>query len=312
LKQINTQRPPLIVFVGPTGVGKSRLALDLARVFNAEIVNADSRQIYHGMDIGTAKPSLSERSTVPHHLFDIINPDQEFSLADFQKLAMESIRAIHSRGRLPFLVGGSGQYVWAILEGWSIPKVAPDWEYRQQLEAVASEQGGAVLFQKLEQLDPVSARAIDSRNLRRVIRALEVCHLSGHTFSEQKLKSTPPFKILILGLTADRKSLYTRVDTRVDDMLLQGFVAEVQSLILAGYSSELASMNSIGYQPIAAVVRGELSLAEAASRIKMDTHRFVRHQYAWFRLKDPRICWFDLKSEPLLESMRLIDWFLHS
>lgn len=301
---------PLIAVVGPTGVGKSQITLSLAKAFDGEIINSDSRQIYRHMNIGTAKPAASEMSSVPHHLFDIIDPDQDFSLANYQELALARISEVHGRKHIPFLVGGSGQYVWAVLEGWVIPKVPPDWDYRKKLENIAADGGAEKLYQMLQQADPAAALIIDGRNIRRVIRALEVCHQSNHTFSEQKQKNPPGFHSLVLGLTADRQSLYSRVDSRVDQMIRQGFVNEVQNLLSSKYNPELPSMSSIGYRQISQVIRAELPLADAVNRIKMDTHRFVRHQYAWFRLNDKRICWFDIKSDPIPEIINLVNEFL--
>ena len=221
----------LIAIVGPTGVGKSRLALRLAQNFDGEIVSADSRQIYRHMDIGTAKPSRQELSLVRHHLIDIINPDEVFSLAQYQELASELIDSIRQRQRLPLLVGGSGQYVWSVLEGWGIPKVPPDPELRNSLEERAAKVGGEELYHELELLDPVAAGRIDPSNLRRVIRALEVykgLNTSHHQFQS---KNKIPYDTLIIGLTADRTELYRRIDTRVDRMIEQGLVEEVKKLI---------------------------------------------------------------------------------
>lgn len=290
--------------MGPTGVGKSGLAVDLAVKFNGEIINADSRQVYRYMDIGTAKPTPTDFARVPHHLFSILNPDQEFGLAQYNELTLSSVANIHARNKIPFLVGGSGQYIWSILEGWKIPAVAPDIKYRKSLEKLAAEKGEDYLYSQLVSIDPVAALKIDKRNIRRVIRALEVSNQARIPFSQMKEKTAPNYDILILGLTCERSRLYQLVDSRVDKMLEQGLVNEVLMLNQLGYDSKLASLNSIGYKQIGMMQIGELKQSDLAEKIKVDTHRFIRHQYAWFRLKDERIVWFDIESnvESELES----------
>ncbi len=296
---------PLIVIIGPTASGKSQLALHLAQRFNGEIVSADSRQVYRLMDIGTAKPSRAEMSLIPHHLSDIINPDEDFSLAQYQELAYKMIDDVASRGCLPILAGGSGLYVWSVLEGWQIPLVPPDLEFRRTLEERASGLGGKYqLYQELVKLDPAAAQ----RNVRRTIRALEV-H-SGAQPSLHPHKKPPPFYTLIIGLTAERKELYRRIDERVERMIEQGLVAEVEMLVKKGYGFTLPSMSGIGYKQIGMFLRGELTLEAASQKIKTETHRFVRHQYNWFRLKDPRIRWFDVKDSPEQEIAALLEQFI--
>ena len=285
----------LIAIIGPTGIGKTKLAIQLALLYNGEIVNADSRQIYRHMDIGTAKPTPEERALVPHHLVDIIEPDKEFSLAEYQRLAYGSIQDIQTRGKVPFLVGGSGLYVWAVLEGWVIPKVAPDVLFRQGLEKRAELGHGDDLYRELKEIDPAAAEKIDPHNIRRVIRALEVNKFADSTFSRLQKKQPPPFRTLIIGLTAERKELYRRADERVGKMLKQGFVDEVGALLKKGYGSSLPAMSGIGYREIGQYLNGGMTLEEAVYKIKTGTHRFIRHQYAWFRLKDERIKWFDVE-----------------
>jgi tRNA dimethylallyltransferase len=288
---------PLVAIVGPTGTGKSRLALRLAQTFRGEIVNADSRQVYRHLDIGTAKPNREELCLVPHHLIDIADPDENFNLAQYQSLAGEAIENIQRRHRLPFLVGGSGLYVWAVLEGWKIPQVPPDPEFRRDLERKAAASGGGEeLYRELMTADPEAARRIDPRNIRRVIRALEVQRQTGVAFSRFQVKE-PHFEAIIIGLTTDRKVLYHRIDARVDQMVQGGLVAEVEKLVEMGYDLNLPAMSSIGYRHIGTYLRGELTLTEAITQIKHETHRLVRHQYAWFRLNDKRIKWFDIEHE---------------
>ncbi len=285
----------VVAIIGPTGVGKTRLAIQLAQEFNGEIVNADSRQVYRHMDIGTAKPTAEERVLVPHHLLDLVDPDGDFNLATYQRLAYTAIGDIHRRGKLPFLVGGTGQYVWAVLEGWVVPEVAPDLEFRRTLERRAAEGGARELYDELHRLDPDAAQKIDPRNVRRVIRALEVRQRSGQLFSALQNKNPPPFQPLILGLTMERKKLYERVDARVEEMMERGLVDEVKSLLAMGYSLSLPSMSGIGYREIGRYLRGEMTLEEAIYRIKVGTHRFIRHQYAWFRRDDGRIRWVEAR-----------------
>ncbi len=294
----------LVAIIGPTGVGKSRLALRLAQQFNGEIVSADSRQIYRYMDIGSAKPGREERALVPHHLIDIINPDEDFSLAQYQQLAYRTIADIHQRGRLPWLVGGSGLYVWAVVEGWCIPPVPPDPALRRTLAERAAKGEVAELYQELMALDPVAAQRIDPRNVRRVTRALEVTRSAGVPFSQLQQKETPPFKTLMVGLTADRAELYRRIDARVDEMVAHGLVDEVKKLLKMGYSLNLPAMSGIGYRQIGRHLQGELGRAEAIQQIKYETHRFARHQYNWFRLNDKRIHWFDIQAgaEPAISA----------
>ncbi len=230
----------LIAIIGPTGIGKTKLALQLARCFNGEIINADSRQIYRYMDIGTAKPTKEEVASVPHHLVDIIEPNQEFSLAEYQRLAYDAINDIQTRGKLPFFVGGSGLYVWAVLEGWVVPKVAPDVVFRRGLEKRAEIGEGADLYQELKQIDPLAASRIDPHNVRRVIRALEVTKLTEKPFSQLQKKQPPPYQTLIIGLTADRKELYRRADVRVDNMVKTRICGGSKFIIEDGLQSQLA------------------------------------------------------------------------
>ncbi len=305
-------RKRLIAIVGPTGIGKSALALPLARRWEGEIVNADSRQVYRHMDIGTAKPSPAERSLVPHHLYDIVDPDGEFNLALYQSLASSTIEAIHNRGRLPFLVGGSGQYVWAVLEGWAIPEVPPDRALREELESRARSEGTERLYRELRELDPRAAARIDPRNARRIVRALEVCLLSGRPFSELQARSSPPFDALIIGLTMERQALYRRIDERVDRMIAEGFIAEVKGLLERGYALDLPAMSSLGYREIGTYLLGKMSLADAVQRIKFETHRFARYQSTWFRPKDPRIHWLRVEEGVERAAEELIGRWVHS
>ncbi len=285
----------LVAIVGPTAIGKSKLAIKLAQNFNGEIVGADSRQVYRYMDIGTAKPTEEELALVPHHLISIINPDEDFSLAQYQKLAYQKIEDIKERDKLPLLVGGSGLYVWSVLEGWVIPQVPPDPEFRRSLEREASQGGKDKLYEELLRVDPVAAQKIGPHNIRRIIRALEVKKSTGLPISQLQSKKPPPFSTLIIGLTTERVGLYRRIDLRVDEMIRRGLVEEVERLLEMGYDLSLPSMSTIGYREIGLYLKGEMPFSLAIQKIKYETHRFARHQYAWFRLQDRRIKWFDVE-----------------
>jgi tRNA dimethylallyltransferase len=302
----------LIAIVGPTGIGKSRLAIHLASIFHGEIISADSRQVYRYLDIGTAKPSPSELSRVPHHLINIINPDEDFSLAQYLQLANHAIADIFKRGRVPFLVGGTGLYVKAVLEGWQVPGVSPDREFRYNREKTAIEGNIDELYQELVIADPDAAAKIDRRNVRRVIRALEVHAKAGEAFSRLGRKKTPAFTPLVIGLTTDRAELYCMVDHRVDEMIERGLAREVEKLKAMGYDSGLPSMSGIGYRQVGQFLKGELTLEEATQKMKTETHRFIRHQYAWFRQEDTKINWFDIKRQPEVEIEKMLSEFLGS
>jgi tRNA dimethylallyltransferase len=287
-------RNPLLVIVGPTAVGKTALSLHLAERLSGEIVSADSRLLYRGMDIGTAKPTPEERARVPHHLIDIAAPDETVGLAEFQDLAYRAIADIQARKKLPLLVGGTGQYVRAIVEGWCIPRVPPDPALRAELEAQAEREGADPMHARLAQLDPDAAQRIDPRNVRRVIRALEVCLVTGRPISEQQRREPPPYAILQIGLTMERESLYARVDQRIEAMADAGLEDEVRRLRQAGYEWELPAMSGLGYVQFRPYFEGQATLEDIVTEIKRATRRFIRHQYNWFRLGDPAIRWFDV------------------
>jgi len=293
---------PVLVVVGPTGVGKSRLALEMAEELGGEIVNADSRQVYRYMDIGTGKPSPQDTAIVPHHLFDIVDPDQEFSLALFQPLAYEAVEGVLQRAKLPIVVGGTGQYVWGVVEGWQVPRVPPGSAFRQEMEERARREGIGPLYDELKALDPERASRIDPRNVRRTIRALELAR-AGVRGRE---KRPPPYRFSIIGLTAPRGELYARIDRRVDDMIGRGWVEEVRELLDRGYSPSLPAFSSVGYREIIGFLKGELALPQAVQRIKYATHRFARRQSAWFRLADPRISWLEATGGEAQRALALV------
>jgi tRNA dimethylallyltransferase len=284
----------MIAIVGPTAVGKSELALHLAEYFPLEIISADSRQVYRYMDIGTNKPSLAERALVPHHIIDVADPDEDFSLAMYHQLAFEALKAIQHKGKLPLLVGGSGLYVWSLVEGWKIPRVPPDREMRRRLETRAEREDGQSLYRELQNIDPVAAARIDPRNTRRVVRALEIYRATQERPSELQVKEPPGFSTLVIGLTSERSKLYREIDLRVDNMIDKGLVEEVRQLLDDGYGPTLPSMSGIGYKQIVQFLEGQMTLPDAADKIRYETHRLARHQYTWFRLNDSRIGWFDV------------------
>ena len=273
---------PVIALIGATGTGKTALAIQLAEAFGGEIVNADSRQVYRQMDIGTAKPSTADRAQIKHHLLDLIDPDYVLSLAEYQEYAYTAINDINARGKVPMLVGGTGQYVTATLEGWHAPDVPPNLALRAQLQVDADQGGPDALYARLLSLDPGAQILIDRRNVRRVIRALEVCLLTGQPFSAQRLKIPPPYRVLELGLQLNRSILDVRLDTRIDRMLEQGLLDEVRRLLAAGYDRRLPSMSSLGYRQLSAYLNGESSWETAVADFKLVTRQFARRQMTWF------------------------------
>ena len=283
---------PLVVIVGPTAVGKTELAIRLAERLNGEIISADSRLFYRGMDIGTAKPSLNDQNKVRHHLIDVADPSETWSLALFKEKAHQAIAEIHGRGNLPFLVGGTGQYVRAVIEGWELPPQSPDVKLRKVLEEWANEIGASSFHQKLSMLDPEAARMIDPSNVRRTVRALEVIFWSGKRFSQQRRQKDCPYRVLIVGLTRPRTELYSRIDQRIDQMILDGLIEEAKALLESGYSPDLPALSAIGYREIVSYLKGQMSLEEAILLIKRKTRNFVRRQANWFKLDDPNIRWF--------------------
>jgi len=283
----------IVAVVGPTGVGKTDLAIAAGRELGAEIVSVDSRLLYRGMDIGTAKPSPAQRAVVPHHLIDVAEPDEVWSLGRFRQAVLDGVQEILGRRRVPILVGGSGQYMTAVLDGWSPPAWPPDPGIRKKWAEYASTYGARALHAQLSAADPAAAERIDARNVRRVIRALEVFELSGGPDSRQPTRADVPFEAIRIGLRLPRPELYTRLDARLERMLADGLVEEVRSLRARGYSRDLPSMSAIGYRQMAAYLDGEISLEEAVAQVRQATRRFVRQQANWFRADDPRIAWFE-------------------
>ena len=293
---------PLIIIVGPTASGKTAAGIRLARAIGGEVISADSRYLYRGMDIGTAKPDMEERQGVPHWLIDVADPDETWSLSLFRAAADEAVNNIYSRGKKPIVVGGTGQYIRAILEGWTIPEGEPDHRLRDVLERWGNDIGAEELHRKLAVLDPDAAANIQWQNMRRTVRALEVIFSSGRKFSAQRTAKESPYDSLIFGMKRERAELYKRIDMRVDLMIRNGLVEETAGLLAKGYSEDLPSMSAIGYKEVCDYLNKKLSLDEAAQLIKFRTHNYVRRQANWFKPADPAIHWVDPEdSEAMLD-----------
>jgi len=301
---------PLVALVGPTGIGKTALAIRLAQNFNAEIISADSRQVYRRLDIGTAKPTPAERAQAVHHLIDIVDPDYSLSLAEYQQQAYAAIADVIKRDHLPLLVGGTGQYVTATLEGWRAPQVPPDEALRARLRADAAQFGGDALFARLLALDPGAEGLIDPRNERRVIRALEVCLATGKPFSMQRGKVRAPFRILEIGIRLEREALGARLDARIDGMMAQGLLDEVRGLLEARYDRRLPSLSSLGYVQLIAYLAGEMTLDAALAHFKRATRDFARRQMTWFTRHGAPI-WFDVSGMPFDAIRSLVEVWLN-
>jgi tRNA dimethylallyltransferase len=280
--------------VGPTGAGKSALAMAVAERSNCEIVNADSRQFYRGMDLGTAKPSAEDQARVPHHLIDVRNPDESLDVAEFAQLARAAIEEIAARGRNPLVVGGSGLYLRVIRGGiFRGPAASP--EIRGRFAKIAEEQGVAYLHQTLRKIDPEAANRIGVNDLYRIVRALEVFELTGETISAHQLRhrfADNGYDTLTVGVEIDRKKLYEAIDTRFDAMVAAGLVDEVRALVAAGYSPGKPPLSTIGYKQIATYLRGEIALDDAVALAKQESRRLAKRQLTWFR-REPNVVWLD-------------------
>ncbi len=298
--------PRLVVILGPTASGKSVLGIALALRCNGEIVSADSRQVYRGMDIGTAKVTPAERALVPHHLLDIADPRHPYSVAQFQHAAILALNDILLRGRVPFLVGGSPHYIQAVVDNLAMPQVPPQPELRAALERRSL----ADLLEQLAELDPLSAATIDRNNPRRVQRALEVSLVTGRPFSEQRVAGQPLYDALLLGISWPRTELYTRIDARIDERMQQGLVQEVMHLLDQGLTHERLDALGLEYRFVSRLLRGEFTdEAEMVQRLKYATHDFVRRQLTWFR-KDARIQWIEGGDRMVEEAEQKVDAFL--
>jgi tRNA dimethylallyltransferase len=295
IQQQDQPKPKLLVLVGPTAVGKTGLSLKLAAEWNAEIISGDSMQVYRGMNIGTAKATTEERELVPHHMIDIHDPDHPFSVAEFQETVRQLILDIHSRGKLPFIVGGTGLYVESVCYGYQFSDSGSDEDFRDDQQRFAEQFGPAALLEKLRLVDPESAERLHPNDQRRIIRALELFHLTGERLSERLKvqKKQSPYELCIIGLTMDRALLYKRIEERVDLMLHEGLVDEVKQLAQQGYGKAYISMQGLGYKEIIDYLEGVTSWEETVILLKRDTRRFAKRQLSWFRhMKD--INWVDM------------------
>ena len=284
---------PVIFIVGPTASGKTNLSIQLATILNTEIISADSRYFYRMMDVGTAKPDSNEMANIKHHMIDIANPDETISVAVFKQKLTEIIAKLHQESKIPIVVGGTGQYIHAILHNWEMPELASDQELRKYLENYAESFGKLKLYEFLQKVDPEAANIIDYRNLRRTVRAIEVMLKTGHRFSEQRRKQASIYNPKIIGIQWDRDVLYQRIDNRIEKMIENGVVEEVRKLLDLGYSADLPSMSAIGYRELAGYIHGKNTLDEAIILMKRNSRTYVRRQANWFKAKDPNIKWFE-------------------
>ncbi|HHW60932.1 MAG TPA: tRNA (adenosine(37)-N6)-dimethylallyltransferase MiaA [Syntrophomonadaceae bacterium] len=283
----------LVTIVGPTAVGKTATAIQVAEKVGGEIISCDSMQVYRGMDIGTAKASIEEQQKIPHHLIDILSPDEDFSVADYQAMAKEKIQDITSRGKIPILVGGTGLYYQAVVDNYYFFPMESRQQARRHLENMCADHGLAYLYQILSAVDQEYAIKIGPNDKKRIIRALEVYHLTGIPFSQFQIKNPHTYKLLPIGLTMPRDLLYQRIEQRVDQMLAEGLVEEVYRLSQAGYNLDLNAMNALGYKQVYYYLQGWATWEEMVDEIKLETRRFAKRQCTWFR-KDKRIHWFDV------------------
>lgn len=305
----DSYKPKVIIICGPTGIGKTAVGINLAEKFGGEIISADSMQIYRHMDIGTAKPTAEECRRIPHHMIDIVDPDEEFDAVQFSELARTTIAALNTQGRLSFVVGGTGLYIKALLHGlFQSEPVDPKIRYRLKLEL--EQEGSRSLYQRLGKLDPDAAARLHPNDSYRIIRALETIESSGKSISKHHRQhgfQDAPFNALKIGLRIDRAKLYARIDRRVDAMIQAGLMKEVKNLLGMGYSPELKSMQSIGYRHMAEFLAGRLPWEECIRTLKRDTRRFAKRQFTWFGA-DPQIKWYE--PDQLNEMIKLVDVFL--
>jgi len=284
-----------VAIVGPTAVGKSQVGILVAKALGTEVLTADSRQVYRGMDIGTDKPGLEEQRGVPHRLIDLVEPDQPFNVGLYRKQALAEIVRLHRAGQIPLVVGGTGLYVRALIRGlWAGPSA--DWDFRERLEEEAREQDAGYLHQALARVDPESAGRLHPHDQVKIIRALEVHHLLGRPLSEahrRHASNASACSPLLIGLIREREALYRRIEARVAAQLAKGLVQETQRLLETGYGRHLGAMKGLGYRQIAGYLAGDYDLVEAVRRLKRDTRHFAKRQLTWFR-KEPEIIWLSL------------------
>ncbi len=295
-------KPPLIVIAGPTASGKTNLSIALGRKLQGEVVAMDSMQIYRHMNIGTAKPSLEERNGIPHHMLDIADPNDAFSVADYARQAKVCIDDILQRGKIPILTGGTGLYLKALTSSMELGGTQADPAIRERLTAISQEENGVdTLCSMLLKIDPVTAQRLHRNDIRRIIRALEVYELTGRPFSDQKQTDNVqcPYQLCILGMTVERDLLYKRIEDRVDEMIRSGLPAEVERLLEMGVTADAQAMQGLGYKELVPVIRGEQSLSQAIAAIKLGTRHYAKRQMTWFR-RTEGIYWLDALSHDLV------------
>ena len=285
------RKPKIIVIVGPTASGKSDLAIKIAGKFNSEIISADSRQIYRGMDIGTAKPAKTEIRKIPHHLIDIKNPDENYTVAQYKKDCLKAIKMVLAKNKIPVLVGGTGLYIKTIADNLEIPEVKPDFQLREKLEKELKSKGLDYLYQKLIELDPEAAYIIDSKNPRRIVRALEITLKTEKPFSQQRKSGKKLFNCLKIGISLPKEKLREKINKRADKILKNGLIKEVKNLIKK-YPFDIPAFDAIGYREIINYLQGKVSLDETTALIKKNTWRYAKRPITWFK-KDKKIIWID-------------------
>lgn len=287
-------REKLVVIVGPTAVGKTALSLELAGRYQGEIISGDSMQVYRGMDIGTAKATPEERAMIPHHMIDIIDPDEEFSVAHFQAKVTHLITQINQRRHLPLIVGGTGLYIQSVTHSFQFSQATQDQELRERLQRQADTEGAEALHRRLAAIDPITADRLHPNDVKRVIRALEIYEITGQTMADfQHRAEVSPYDLVMIGLTMDREKLYERINMRVDLMVEAGLVEEVRQLLDRGLDPALTSMQGLGYKELVPYLFGEITLEKAINDIKQRTRHFAKRQLSWFR-RMPEIEWFDM------------------
>lgn len=291
-----TKKIPLVILVGPTAIGKTEVSIEIAKKLNGEIISADSAQIYKYMNIGTAKIKEEEKEGIPHYLIDIVNPDEEFTVADYKELATKYVEDIYNRGKTPIVVGGTGLYVNSLVYDLNFIDVPPRDEFREKCNKIADEYGNKYIYNKLKEIDPNSSNRINVNDRKRIIRALEVYNETGKPMSrfyKDSRKCNEKYNVIIMGLTMERKVLYNRINSRVDKMIEEGLIEEVKQILDMGYSEELNSLKALGYKEIILYLKGEKTLDETLTLLKRNTRRFAKRQLTWFR-KDEKIKWINL------------------
>lgn len=304
----DAKKNKVIVIAGPTASGKTDLAIELALEVDGEVVSADSMQIYRKMDIGTAKPTMEERRGIPHHMIDIVDPDEEYSVAQYKSAAVACIKEIIGRGKVPIVAGGTGLYINSLVYNIDFSDTICDWDYREQLKILALEKGPRYLHQMLEEIDPKSAAAIHPNNIKRVIRALEVYKTTGRPISshkEESRKNPPPYDYKIFGLEITRDTLYSRIEKRVDKMMSLGLYEEVEGLLNSGYSPDLVSLQGIGYKEIISAIMGECSLETAIENIKLGTRHLAKRQMTWFK-KTEGLKWIQAEQTDIWAMIKIL------